>query len=130
MNIVVDASVIVAALVDSGTHGQWAERVLEENVALAPELALAEATNILRRLERAQQVESREANAAFEDLMQARLELFGFEPFARRVWELRDNVTSYDAWYVALAENLGIPLATLDKRLAVAPGPRCDFLTP
>lgn len=96
----------------------------------APELALVEATNILRRLERAKEITTPEANAAYEDLMQLNIELFSFYPFADRVWELRHNVTSYDAWYVAVAEALRLPLATLDARLSKAKGPSCDFLTP
>jgi predicted nucleic acid-binding protein len=47
-----------------------------------------------------------EANAAQDDLMQLDIELFPFEPFAGRIWELRHNLTSYDAWYVAIAEAL------------------------
>lgn len=71
-----------------------------------------------------------EANAAYEDLMQLDLELFSFEPFAERIWELRHAVTSYDAWYVALAEALRLPLATLDQRLSRAKAVACKFLTP
>ena len=71
-----------------------------------------------------------EANAAFEDLMELDVELQAFEPFSERVWDLRHNVTSYDGWYVALAEALDLPLATLDKRLVKAEGPKCRFLTP
>lgn len=55
------------------------------------------------------------------------MELFPYAPFASRVWELREDVTCYDAWYVAIAEALSAPLATLDARLANAPGPRCRF---
>jgi predicted nucleic acid-binding protein len=62
--------------------------------------------------------------------MELNLELFSFEPIAERVWELRHTITSYDAWYVAVAEALGLPLATTDERLARASGPSCDFLTP
>ena len=51
-------------------------------------------------------------------------------PFAERIWELRANVTSYDAWYVAVAEAAGLPLATLDSRLARANGPNCKFILP
>ena len=58
------------------------------------------------------------------------LELFAFDAFAERIWELRRNVTAYDAWYVALAESLKVPLATLDESLANATGPKCRFLTP
>ncbi|MGI9033553.1 MAG: type II toxin-antitoxin system VapC family toxin [Acidimicrobiales bacterium] len=47
-----------------------------------------------------------------------------------RVWELRRVVTAYDAWYVAVAESLSVPLATLDRKLGRAPGPRCAFEMP
>jgi predicted nucleic acid-binding protein len=63
-------------------------------------------------------------------LVELGVKLHPFEPFTARVWELRDTVGAYDAWYVALAEALDAPLATLDLRLASAPGPRCAFLTP
>ena len=62
--------------------------------------------------------------------MQLDIDLFPFEPFADRIWELRHNVTSYDAWYVALAEALKLPLATLDKPLSKSNGVTCEFLTP
>lgn len=130
MSVVIDASVLVAALVDSGPHGRWAEDVLAGGSLIAPELARVEATNILRRLERVKEITTPEANAAYGDLMQLSMELFSFDPFADRIWELRHSVTSYDAWYVAVAEALELPLATLDERLARARGPTCDFLTP
>ena len=56
------------------------------------------------------------------------VELVPFAPHAQRVWELRATLTAYDAWYVAVAEARGRPLATLDRRLMAAPGPRCAFL--
>lgn len=130
MSAVVDASVLVAALVDSGPHGEWAERILGAGALHAPELVRVEAANVLRRLERAKDISTPEANAAYEDLMQLNLELFAFDPFADRVWELRHTITSYDAWYVAIAEAFKLPLATLDERLSKAKGPACDFLTP
>ena len=130
MSIVVDSSVLVAALVDVGPHGIWAENILVKGSLHAPELALAEATNILRRLERAKLITTPEANGAQDDLMQLDIDLFSFEPFSDRVWELRHNVTSYDAWYVAIAEALGLPLATLDEPLSRANGVACKFLTP
>ena len=130
MSIVIDASVVVAALVDSGPHGDWAEAVLSGGSLQAPELVLAEATNIFRRLERAKLMTTPEANAAQDDLMQLDIELFPFEPFAGRVWELRHNMTSYDAWYVAIAEALKLPLATLDEPLSKSNGVTCKFLTP
>jgi len=122
--------VLVAALVDSGPDGEWAEQLLAAGSLHAPELARVEATNILRRLEAAKKITAAEANAAFEDLMRLNMGLFSFDPFSDRIWELRHAVTSYDAWYVALAEALNLPLATLDRRLSKAKGPSCDFLLP
>ena len=130
MSTVVDASVLVAALVDSGPHGEWAEGVIAAGSPHAPELARVEAANILRRLERAKELTTAEANAAYEDLMQLNMELFSFDPFAERIWELRHNITCYDAWYIAVAEALKLPLAPLDERLSKAKGATCDFLTP
>ena len=130
MSVVVDSSVVVAALVDSGRHGKWAEEILASGLLLAPELVRAEATNVFRRLERAKLITTPEANAAQGDLMQLDVEVFPFEPFADRIWELRYNVTSYDGWYVAIAEALKVPLATLDAPLSRSNGVTCKFLTP
>lgn len=130
MSTVVDSSVLVAALVDTGPNGVWAETVLAAGSLYAPELARAEATNIFRRLERAKLITTPEANAARDDLMQLEIDLFPFEPLADRIWALRHNVTSYDAWYVALAEALEFPLATLDEPLSKSIGVTCEFLTP
>ena len=130
MSVVIDSSVVVAALVDSGPYGDWAEDVLARGLLQAPELVRVEATNIFRRLERAKLITTPEANAAQDDLMQLEIELFPFEPFAGRSWELRHNVTCYDAWYVAVAEALELPLATLDKPLSKSNGVTCKFLTP
>ena len=58
------------------------------------------------------------------------VELFRYDLVAARVWELRGNLTCYDGWYVALAERLEAPMATLDVELTRAPGVRCSFLTP
>ena len=67
---------------------------------------------------------------AIAQLLQLPVTLAAYQPLGRRVWELRNTITPYDAWYVALAESLGAPLATLDLRLSRAPGPRCSFVTP
>ena len=106
MAVVVDASVLVAVLVDSGREGKWAESAVAEGSLASPELVLAEASNILRRLEQAGKISRLGANSAHGDLLRLDLELFPFAPFAGRVWALRNNLTSYDAWYVALAEVL------------------------
>jgi predicted nucleic acid-binding protein len=127
---VIDASALVAALVDSGREGAWAESVIAEGVLASPELALAEAGNILRRLEQAGRISRGEATCAYGDLLRLDLELFPFAPFAQRIWVLRHNLTCYDAWYVALAEALDCPLATLDHRLSRAIGPTCEVIVP
>jgi len=130
MTLVIDSGLVVAALVDSGEVGTWADRLLATDDLAAPHLMLVEATNVLRRAAMAGEISADTAALAHADLLSLRVELFAYEPFATRVWELRDNVTAYDGWYVALAESLGARFATLDLRLAKASGPRCDFVTP
>jgi predicted nucleic acid-binding protein len=130
VSAVVDASLLVAATTDTGAEGAWAEDVLRAGNLIAPDLALVEATNILRRLELAGKLGRVEAGHAARDLLLIEIDLVPYIPFAERVWQLRMNVTSYDAWYIAVAETLDLPLATLDHRLAAASGPRCRFLLP
>jgi predicted nucleic acid-binding protein len=130
VTIALDASVVVAALVDSGSNGSWAESVIADGAPVAPELVRVEATNILRRLERSRDISSLEATSSHRDLMRLDMELYPFAPFAERVWALRDNLPAYDAWYVALAEALECPLATLDLKLRRASGPTCEFIVP
>jgi predicted nucleic acid-binding protein len=57
------------------------------------------------------------------------IEFYQYLPLAERIWQLKANLTPYDAWYVALAEYLEEPLATLDGNLIRSPGPHCEFLT-
>ena len=130
MTLVVDASVVVAALIDGGPAGSWAEAVLVSDQIAAPHLMPAETANILRRADLSGEISSDAAALAHADLLKLRTALFAYEPFAERIWELRAHVTSYDAWYIALAESLDAPLATLDRRLARAQRTRCDFVTP
>lgn len=126
--IVVDSSVVVAALVDDAEVGTWAEDVLDGETG-APHLMPAEVAHVLRRMERTDEISGDVAALAHDDLLAAGAEVFPYGALGRRVWELRHTVTPYDAWYVALAEDLGVPLATLDGRLTRAPGPRCAFVT-
>ena len=129
MSAVVDASVLVAALV-AQPDGPWARASMSQDALAAPELALAEATNILRRMELSGAVSRYEATAAHRDLLRLKIERYPFAPFAGRVWELRANLTVYDAWYVALAETLDWPLLTLDRRISRASGPQCPVIVP
>jgi predicted nucleic acid-binding protein len=130
MTLVVDSGLVVAALVDGGPVGSWADQLLASDDLAAPHLVQVEVANVLRRAALAGEISADTATLAHADLLHLRIELFDYEPFAARVWELRANVTAYDAWYVAVAESLGVPLATLDQRLVHAPGPRCGFETP
>jgi predicted nucleic acid-binding protein len=109
--------VLVAATTDAGPEGEWSERLVEGGSVVAPHLALVEAANILRRLELAGRLSTLEATSAHQDLLRMEMEIFPYEPFAERVWALRRNLTAYDACYVALAEALELPLATLDRHL-------------
>lgn len=127
--LVIDASVVVAALVDSGAGGQWSERQLTNTLA-APHLVMVEVTNILRKAMLKGELSTEAGSAAYADLLALPIELFPFDLVSARVWELRDNLTAYDATYVALAELFEAPLATLDNRLVNATGPRCQFVAP
>lgn len=130
MTAVVDASVVVAALIDDGPAGRWAEELLASTPLAAPHLMPVEAANILRRAALAGDVSDDIASLAHADLVALAVELFPYDVLADRIWELRGAVTTYDGWYVALAESLKAPLATLDARLTRAPGPRCSFIGP
>jgi predicted nucleic acid-binding protein len=130
VTLVVDASVVVAALVDSGPDGRWAEAVLTTPGLAAPHLLPVEVANVLRRAAAHGEISDDVASLAHADLGDLRFDLFGYHPVADRIWDLRGNISSYDAWYVALAELLDAPLATLDRRLRATPGPRCRFLEP
>lgn len=130
MSLVIDASVLVAAAVDNGPRGRWAEGLLTRAPLLAPHLLPVEATNVLRRLEAAGKLGRNDAAAAAGDILDLPLELLPFAPFADRVWALRRNLSAYDAWYVAIAEAFDADCATLDRRLARSSGPECGFLLP
>jgi predicted nucleic acid-binding protein len=89
-----------------------------------------EAANVLRRAALAGDLSQDVASLAHHDLLRLRVELFPYDVVADRAWQLRATVTVYDACYVALAEQLDVPLATLDGRLTRASGPTCAFRTP
>ena len=125
MTVVVDASAVVAALVDAGPDGEWATAELLRDVPVAPHLMPVEAANILRRAVRSGALSADSGTLAHNDLLALPIELFPYQPLALRVWELRDNLTSYDACYVALAEALDAPFVTLDARIGRAAGVQC-----
>jgi predicted nucleic acid-binding protein len=90
---------------------------------------VAEAANLLRRAALFRDVSQEQASLAQGELLALPVLLFPYAPYGTRIWELRNNLSAYDASYVALAEDLGVSLATLDGNLIRSPGPRCEFLT-
>lgn len=130
MTVVVDASVVVAALVDDGPIGAWALATLSRGAVAAPHLMPVEVAAVLRRSVLSRGLTAEVASLAHADLLDLPVELFPYGATSARSWQLRSNVSSYDAAYVALAEELDVPLATLDARLRRASGPRCTFLAP
>lgn len=130
MTFVVDASVVVAALVTTDADGVWAEAVLERSPLVAPHLLPVEVLSQLRRSVAAELLTPDNAALVVADLADLPIRYVPAQRHLGRIWELRSNVTPYDAWYVALAEVLDAPLVTLDRRLARATGPRCAFVTP
>ena len=128
--VVLDASALVALLVDDGAPGAWVAQACAGAVLTGPDLVRFEAADVLRRLELRGAVPADVARAAHDDLVDLRLETFSYGVLADRVWALRANITSYDASYVAVAELVDGVLLTLDERLARAPGPRCPVHTP
>ncbi|HXH57521.1 type II toxin-antitoxin system VapC family toxin [Iamia sp.] len=129
VTVVVDSSVLFA-LVAAGLEGEWAHTEVRGHDLAAPHLAPFETANILRRHEMAGLMTSSEAVQAHADLVDLPVDLVGYGALVPRAWDLRANLTSYDASYVALAEALGVPLVTLDRRLARAPALGCDVRTP
>lgn len=123
--IVVDASVLATALADDGDDGRRCRGRLSGESLAAPEIIDLEVCSVLRKLVLRGELTSRRAGAAVRDLADLPLRRVGHQSLIGRVWELRRNLTSYDASYIALAETLSVPLLTGDARMASAPGIRC-----
>lgn len=130
MTLVLDASAIFAALIDPSPLGTWARELAVAEHLAATHLLPSEVANVLRRRAAAGQISEDTATLAHADLLAMTIELVPYRVVAERAWTLRHNLTANDAWYVAVAELLDAPLATLDHRLARSEGPRCRFLTP
>jgi predicted nucleic acid-binding protein len=128
--VVCDASALVAVLLDSGPDGQWATDALSAVELAAPALLPWETANVIRRHELACTISSDQAAQAHADLNDLRIDLCPYELLATRAWQLRHNLSIYDAGYVALAEALQVKLITLDHRITRAPGVLCSIQTP
>jgi predicted nucleic acid-binding protein len=128
--IVLDSSAAVDYLIARGP-GDWVEaRLNEVDEVHAPFLLDVEVVGALRKRLQAGELARRRAEDALADFQDLRVRRYPHLPFLARMWELRDNLTTSDAAFVALAEALGMPLVTTDLALAGAPGPRIPILSP
>ena len=125
--LVVDASVIAPAIADGGLDGDTCRARIKGQSIAAPDLLRVEVVSVLRRQVHRGELSPRQTTNAIDDLMNLPIVVYPTAPLLRRCWELRANVTAYDACYVSLAEALDCTLLTADSRLASAPGARCQF---
>lgn len=124
--IVMDASVVGPLLLDEEAEQEVRPRIQGDDL-VAPELMDIEVTALLRKRHRAKLLSQKRATQALADLRDLPVKRIPHRALLGRIWELRDNVTAYDAAYVATAELYDATVLTADNRLANAPGPRCPF---
>lgn len=123
--IVLDASVVVHLLLNTSLGAQVQQRIAAPELTLhAPQLLDLEVVQVLRRYALTGQLSPKRAAEALQDLADLDVARHDHPALVPRIWELRDNLTAYDATYVALAEVLDATLLTADSPLARAPGHR------
>jgi len=121
--IVVDASAILEVLLNTPAAPRVADRLFVTGETLhAPHLIDLEVAQVLRRYAIGRDLDTRRGRQALENLLRLPLTRYPHHVFLPRIWELRHNVTAYDAAYVTLAEALAAPLLTRDAALAAASG--------
>lgn len=125
--IVVDASVLANAIGDDGPDGAAGRAAISAEDLSVPDLADVEVVSVLRRRWLAKTITARRFAHAVTDLTNIPADRYLVLPFVTRAYELRANVSPYDATYVALAEYLDCILITADVRLSRATGPRCTI---
>ena len=124
--IVIDASAAVAAVADGGDTGDNSRHRLRGAHLASPDLVRVEGLSALRRHEAAGTLDVAQTQRAVDALMGLPILVFPTAPLLARAWQLRDNLTPYDACYVSLAEALNCPLVTADSRLSRSPGITCE----
>ncbi len=125
--LVADASVIAPVVADGGSDGvRFRQRLHGEQIA-TPDLLRVEVVSVIRRQLHVGTIDVTQAEQALVDLLELPLAVYPTAPLLRRCWQLRDNLTTYDACYIALAETLGCSLLTADTRLSRAPATRCPI---
>ncbi len=121
--IVLDASAALELLLNTEAGQLVAERIEDKLESIhVPHLLTAEVAQVLRRYVHTGTLDSTRAQLALEDLADLDATRYGHEELLTRAWELRSNLTIYDALYVALTEALSATLLTFDRKLAAAPG--------
>ena len=121
--IVVDASIVVEVLLRSDTGAVLEERLFEGDDPLhAPHMLDVEVAHALRRCALNGDIDERHGRDSLGDLAAMSIERHGHQPLLERIWQLRHNLTAYDAAYLALAESLDAPLLTRDSALASVAG--------
>ena len=123
--LVVDASVLFEVVADTPDADRLRAVLAGDTDHAAPHLIDAEVLSVIQRSHRLGRLDATAASQALEDLGAWPGERWSHRPLLDRAWQLRANVRSYDALYVALAEALDATLLTLDRRLASAPDVRC-----
>jgi predicted nucleic acid-binding protein len=117
---VIDTGGIVDVLLGTGSVDAIADILDREPALAAPDVVVFETLAVMRRLAQRGYLDPNRAAAAIEDLSDFRIDLFPSMPLRNRAWELRENMAAADALFVALAEQLGEPLATKDRALSAA----------
>ncbi|HEU4866493.1 MAG TPA: type II toxin-antitoxin system VapC family toxin [Actinomycetota bacterium] len=120
--LVVDSSAVLSALIARPPMSELVDRLAGDSDLHAPHLIDIEILHALRRLAAGSQLSEDRATDALRDFGELTIVRYPHQPLAGRIWELRHNLTAYDAAFVALAEALGASLITCDSRLAGAPG--------
>jgi predicted nucleic acid-binding protein len=125
--IVVDASALLEVLLRTPAARAVERRLFEAGESLhAPHLIDLETAQVLRRYAAGGQISAERGRTALDDLAALGVRRYPHDWLLIRVWQLRDNLTAYDAVYVALSEALDAPLLTRDRRLAAAAGHRAQ----
>ncbi len=123
--LVVDASCLYEVVADTPDGEAVREALAADQMQAAPHLVDAEVLGVIRRRHLAGDLDETAAHQAVEDLRTWPARRYDHRLLVTRAWELRPNVRTWDAFYVALAEVLGADLLTRDRRLAAATGPTC-----
>jgi predicted nucleic acid-binding protein len=126
--IVLDNSALIEYLIGDNDIAKRVRKLLPGQEIAVPHSIDLECLSVLRKAVRSGALETTRAVEAFELFRRLPLRRYEHRPLLSRIWELRDNMTSYDAAFAALAEQLGASLVTVDAKFGRTPGLRCQVL--